>query len=107
MASLAEKTVSATEFKAKCQEIFAQLKRGEFSRVRVTKRGKPLAVVTPDNVVVADWDPESIFGCMKDWPSPVPLDHDWEKPLYSDGELDGFLRTTEEQIEAMMRRPRA
>lgn len=107
MASAVEKTVTASEFKATCLDLMGRLKRGELSRVRVTKRGKPLAVVGPDGPAEDDWTPESVFGCMKDWPSLVPEDHDWEKPAHTDEELDEFLRHTEAQVEAMLRRPRA
>lgn len=103
----AEKTVTATEFKATCLDLMAQLQRGELSRVHVTKRGKPLVVVAPDGVIQDDWNPESIFGCMKDFPSPVPPDHDWEKPMYSDEELDGFIQDTVDQIEQFRHRPAA
>ncbi len=38
---------SATEFKAKCLEIFDQLAAHAVTRVTVTKRGKAVAVLTP------------------------------------------------------------
>jgi len=38
---------SATEFKAKCLEIFDQLAARKLTRVTVTKRGKVVAVLTP------------------------------------------------------------
>jgi hypothetical protein len=44
---------------------------------------------------------------MKGWPRPVPADHDWEKPLYSDAELDGFLQDTADQIEGNRQRSAA
>lgn len=40
-------TINATEFKAKCLEILDRLGARELDRVIVTKRGKPVAVLTP------------------------------------------------------------
>jgi antitoxin (DNA-binding transcriptional repressor) of toxin-antitoxin stability system len=40
-------TFSATEFKAKCLEILDQLGEHRLTRVRVTKRGRVVAVLTP------------------------------------------------------------
>jgi prevent-host-death family protein len=38
-------TISASEFKAKCLELLDKVSHGELSRLVVTKRGKPVAVV--------------------------------------------------------------
>jgi antitoxin (DNA-binding transcriptional repressor) of toxin-antitoxin stability system len=38
-------TMTATEFKAKCLEIFDQLKAGEIEKLTITKRGEPVAVL--------------------------------------------------------------
>ena len=40
-------TLNATEFKAKCLEILDRLGAHEVDQVVVTKRGKPVAVLTP------------------------------------------------------------
>ena len=40
-------TITATEFKAKCLAIFDQLEGRKVSRVVVTRRGKPVAELTP------------------------------------------------------------
>jgi prevent-host-death family protein len=40
-------TFSATEFKAKCREILDRVGTQEVDRLVVTKRGKPVAVLTP------------------------------------------------------------
>jgi prevent-host-death family protein len=40
-------TVNATEFKAKCLEILDRVGAHEVDQVIVTKRGKPVAVLTP------------------------------------------------------------
>lgn len=41
------KTVSASEFKAKCLNILDRVRTREFDRVVVTKRGVPVAVLVP------------------------------------------------------------
>jgi antitoxin (DNA-binding transcriptional repressor) of toxin-antitoxin stability system len=41
-----ELTISATEFKAKCLELFDRLNSHALERVVVTKRGKPVSIVT-------------------------------------------------------------
>ena len=57
MASL---TIGAAEFKAHCLRILDEVERsGE--PITITKRGKPVAEVTP----VAKKERKSIFGCMK------------------------------------------
>ena len=55
----AEKTITATEFKAKCLKILDELGP---QGIVVTKRGKPVARVTPATTV----DHERFYGCMKD-----------------------------------------
>lgn len=40
-------TISATEFKAKCLDILDRLGENEIDRLVITKRGKPVAVLTP------------------------------------------------------------
>ena len=41
-----ELTISATEFKAKCLDIFTRLSDHRLTKVTVTRRGKPVAAVT-------------------------------------------------------------
>jgi len=53
-----EQTFTASEFKAKCLRILDELSP---QGVIVTKRGKPIARVTP----VAALDNEKFYGCMK------------------------------------------
>ncbi|MGH9440268.1 MAG: type II toxin-antitoxin system Phd/YefM family antitoxin [Terriglobia bacterium] len=52
------KTMSATEFKAKCLKILDELGP---EGVIVTKRGKPVAKVTP----VRQHTFDQLYGCMK------------------------------------------
>jgi antitoxin (DNA-binding transcriptional repressor) of toxin-antitoxin stability system len=40
-------TLSVSQFKAQCLELFEKLSRGEISRVIVTKRGAVVATVAP------------------------------------------------------------
>lgn len=42
-----DRTFTATEFKARCLEIFDQLAAHELMRAVITKRGKAVAVITP------------------------------------------------------------
>jgi prevent-host-death family protein len=39
-------TITATEFKAKCLEILDRLSTHEIEKLTITKRGKPVAVLT-------------------------------------------------------------
>ena len=106
MASALEKTVSVTEFKATCLELMEAGADHRLGRVNVTKRGKPYVTlaITPMPERPA-WDPESIFGCMKDSVFLNP-GLDLDTPAYSDAELDGFVRSTVDQLDELARRPR-
>jgi prevent-host-death family protein len=46
--------VGASEFKAKCLEILDRVRRREFDRVVITKRGVPVAVLVPPVVEAAE-----------------------------------------------------
>ena len=46
--------LTATEFKAKCLDVFDRLARRELERVTITKRGRTVAVVTPPAVDAAE-----------------------------------------------------
>jgi prevent-host-death family protein len=79
----ADLTISASEFKAKCLGVLDKLAARKLKRVVVTKRGRPVAVLTPP---AADRrTAEDLFGCMKgrivapegfDFTAPV-LDGPW------------------------------
>ena len=65
-----EITTGITEFKAKCLEHLRQLEAGKLTRVTVTRRGKPVAVIEPaasSNVPAQD-----VYGFMRKsmWLSP-------------------------------------
>jgi len=53
-----EKVLTATEFKAKCLKILDQL---DLQGITITKRGRPIARVTP----VSPSGIEKFYGCMK------------------------------------------
>jgi prevent-host-death family protein len=56
-------TISASEFKAKCLKILDRLANHELDRVTITKRGKPIGVLTappPAAETVTD-----IYGFMR------------------------------------------
>jgi prevent-host-death family protein len=59
----AETTISASEFKAKCLEILNQLSARKLTQVTITKRGRPVAVLTPPKE--ARDDVRKLYGCMK------------------------------------------
>ncbi len=66
-------TISATQFKATCLDLLDQLAAHKITRLTVTKRGKPVAVLTPpDAVAVAEKDPfDELYGSGKGlimWP---------------------------------------
>jgi prevent-host-death family protein len=57
------RTISATEFKAKCLDLIDRLGTGEFDRIVITKRGKPVASLQAprvDSRAVL-----SLYGCMR------------------------------------------
>ena len=85
-------TVNATEFKAKCLEILDRLSAHEVDQVVVTKRGKPVAVLTPpppEDAAIRD-----IHGFMRG-SVVIPPDFDLTEPVSTEafiadaGELHG------------------
>ncbi len=102
MATPFETTVSATEFKAKCLELMAQVHSGTLRRIHVTKRGKPFVAVTSD--IGRDdkpWTPDSIFGCMKGTVQ-LPDDFDWEQSPYTEADLDEMDKRFEEKFKQFL-----
>jgi len=57
------RTVSASEFKAKCLDILNRVRTREFDRVVVTKRGVPVAVLLPPPAEAADV--ERLHGLLR------------------------------------------
>jgi antitoxin (DNA-binding transcriptional repressor) of toxin-antitoxin stability system len=70
--------ISATEFKAKCLGLFKDLEAHRYSKVVITRRGKPIAELTPRDREVPD-----LFGCMKGSVI-IPPGFDLTKPILED-----------------------
>jgi len=74
-----EVVITATEFKAKCLELLDRVQQGLLTKVTVTKRGKPAAVVRrPD--VQEGFDLRRAAGSMKGTVI-APADFDWTAPM--------------------------
>ena len=52
--------INVTDFKAKCLALFKELEARRYSKVVVTRRGKPIAELAPAGSEVPD-----PYGCMK------------------------------------------
>ncbi len=59
----AARTITATEFKATCLDLLDQVASGKITRLTVTKRGKPVAVVTAPRPAASEI--EALFGMME------------------------------------------
>jgi antitoxin (DNA-binding transcriptional repressor) of toxin-antitoxin stability system len=70
--------ISATEFKAKCLRLFKDLEAHRYSKVVITRRGKPIAELAPRDREVPD-----LFGCMKGSVI-MPPDFDLTRPVLED-----------------------
>jgi antitoxin (DNA-binding transcriptional repressor) of toxin-antitoxin stability system len=85
-----QKTLTATEFKAKCLVLMDQLASGQLKRIIITKRGKQVACLLPSPVDADSVVPRDQFwGAMKDV-TLVPEDFDLTQPLFSNDELNEF-----------------
>ncbi len=54
-------TITASEFKAKCLNIFDRLAGHELERVIITKRGRTVGILLPPRAVAA----QDLFGSMR------------------------------------------
>jgi antitoxin (DNA-binding transcriptional repressor) of toxin-antitoxin stability system len=70
--------VSATEFKAKCLGLFKDLEARRYRKVVITRRGRPIAELTPHDSEVPD-----LFGCMEGSVI-IPPGFDLTKPILED-----------------------
>jgi prevent-host-death family protein len=61
-------TISASEFKATCLDIFDRIAAGDLDQVVITKRGRPVAVLHPPAKPAA----ADLFGCMRGSASVMP-----------------------------------
>jgi antitoxin (DNA-binding transcriptional repressor) of toxin-antitoxin stability system len=71
-------TVSATEFKAKCLELFDRLRDREIDRIEVTKRGRVVAVVRAPEATA---DAIGRLHGFQRGSVTVPPDFDWTAPV--------------------------
>ncbi len=58
----AGETISASAFKATCLALLERLQQGKLNRLIITKRGRPMAVLTPFD---RGHEAEALFGCMR------------------------------------------
>lgn len=78
-------TISATEFKAKCLELFDRLNGREVDQIQVTKRGRVVAVIrAPEPAAEAidklhGWQ----MGAVR-----IPPDFDWTAPVLDETWMD-------------------
>jgi len=79
MTMSAARTITATEFKATCLDLPDQVGSGAITRLTVTKRGKPIAVVTAPPPERADI--EALFGSMAG-SVVAPPDFDFTAPAF-------------------------
>ena len=71
-----EVVITATEFKAKCLDLLDRVQTGEIRRLRITKRGKVVAEVVPDQTARSGfigWQKGSFV---------LPDDLDIDGPIY-------------------------
>lgn len=57
-----EETLSVSEFKAKCLDLFDRLSKNRLRKVTVTRHGKPVAVVTAP--MSAEAEARAVHGSM-------------------------------------------
>lgn len=76
-----ELTISASEFKAKCLDILKRLGEHRLRKVTVTRRGKPVAVITPPDLSRADL--LAAFGSMAGTVH-IPDGFDLTAPIFAD-----------------------
>jgi antitoxin (DNA-binding transcriptional repressor) of toxin-antitoxin stability system len=82
--SAPEEVLTVTEFKARCLEFFDRLSSHRLQKVTVTRRGKPVAVVSPPATQEADL--RALHGSMAGSVI-IPPGFDLTAPVF-DGELD-------------------
>jgi prevent-host-death family protein len=70
--------IAASEFKAKCLDLMDQLAARKLDRIVVSKRGRPVAVLTPPPT--PEEVAEGLFGCLKGR-LVAPADFDFTAPV--------------------------
>lgn len=85
MTSMAEHlTMSVTEFKAKCLDVFTRLEDHRLAGVTVTRRGKPVAEMVAPKPTTEQG--ESLWGCMRGTVI-IPPGVDLTEPFF-EGEIE-------------------
>jgi prevent-host-death family protein len=85
--------IAAGEFKAKCLGLMDQLARRKVRRIVVTKRGRPVAVLSPPpNAAEAA---EDLFGCLEGTVE-APADFDFTAPVLDEPLVAAEARLIEE-----------
>jgi prevent-host-death family protein len=79
--SAREETLTVTEFKAKCLELFDRLHEKGLQKITVTRRGKPVAVVLPPSAKEAE--ARAVHGSMAGMVI-IPPDFDLTLPALDD-----------------------
>lgn len=79
-----EVVITATEFKAKCLELLDRVNSGALSKVRITKRGKEVAVLEPP---LGRGNDRGFIG-WQEGSAVLPEDLDIDGPVY-DAEVHG------------------
>jgi prevent-host-death family protein len=70
--------IAASAFKAKCLALMDRLAARKLNRIVVTKRGRPVAVLTPPPT--REEIAEGLFGCLKGR-MVAPADFDFTAPV--------------------------
>lgn len=87
--------ISVTEFKAKCLQLIDKLSRHEIDSIQITKRGKPIAVVSAKEAEKPKSFDEALAE-MKAWQKSmkgsviIPPDFDWDEPLLRIEDFDAY-----------------
>jgi prevent-host-death family protein len=76
-----ELTIGATEFKARCLDLMKRLADGRLRRVIVTRRGRPVAVMTAPS---PGEDSARVFVGSMAAKTYIPDDFDLTKPAFED-----------------------
>lgn len=71
-------TISASEFKAKCLDLLDRVGRRELPRLTITKRGTPVAILTPPPAEETGID--ELYGCLRGTVI-IPADIDLTDPV--------------------------
>lgn len=74
-------TLSVTDFKARCLELFDRLTKGTLDCIEITRRGKIVAIVKPP--AAPESEAKAVHGCMKGMALVAP-DVDLTQPVFDE-----------------------